>query len=146
MAKFGLQTIFLNEILKRYFGNGTPNTTYNELYVGLGLTQQGSDVNMETFNEVFDGQPLGNYQRARVIFGKCKDNVISNSNEVVFTTSSEDWTDATHKVEMLGIFNTQDFEVKTPLVVLPLPKYEAVIKGETIILAPDTIQLSLTDL
>jgi len=146
MAKFGLQTIYLNDILTRYFGNGKPNTNYNELYVGLGLTQEGSDVNMETFNEVFAGQPLGNYQRARVIFGKSNDGVITNSNEIVFTTASEDWTDATHKIEMIGIFNTQDYENVTPLVVLPLPKYESIIKGETIVLAPDTIQLSLTDL
>lgn len=146
MAKFGLQINCLNSILAKYFGNGEPNTKYNELYIGLGLTQEGSDINMETFNEVFAGQPLGNYQRARVIFGKSNNGVISNSNEVSFTTASEDWTDATHKVEMIGIFDTQDYENVLPLVVLPLPKYEDVNKGETIILAEGTIQLNLADL
>lgn len=145
MAKFGLQTEFLNRILKRYFGGSVPNMEENELYIGLGLTQDGANVNTETFDEVSNGQSVGNYQRARVVFGRSVNNTISNSNEVIFTTASEDWTDGNHKIEMLGIFDTPDLESKNPLVVIPLPRYETVIKGETIILAENTIQFSLTD-
>lgn len=146
MAKYGLQTSFLNEILRRYFGNDVPNTNPNELYVGLGMTQTGADINMETFNELFDGQPLCNYQRARVIFGTPEDGVIKNEDEVCFNTASEDWTASTSKIEMLGIFNSADFDVKEPLVVISLPKPEEVYKGETILLAKGVIQLSLTDI
>lgn len=146
MAKYGLQTPFLNEILIRYFGNGNPNIDMNELYVGLGATQTGADINMETFNELFDGKPLCNYQRARIIFNTPENGVISNADEVCFNTASEDWTTATSKVEMLGIFRSADFDDKDPIVVISLPKPETVSKGETILLAKGVVQLSLTDI
>lgn len=152
MAIFGLQTDFMNLLLSEYFGITQPNITPKEIYIGLGVTQQGAHTNTEDFTEVFEGRPLGNYKRSRVIFGKAEDCVISNVNEVVFNTASEDWTSNSSKIEMLGLFNTLDYEDETtkelikPLIVLKLPRTETVLKGETIILAPEAIRLSLTDL
>lgn len=151
MAKYGLQVDFMNSLLKQYFGFEMPNTEAKEIYVGLGLTQTPVLVNSEDFSEVFNGRPLGNYKRARVIFGRADGNVISNENEVVFTTATEDWTDASHKIEMLGIFDTLDYEIEEgelvkPLVVLKLPRFETALKGETIILSPGAIELSLSDI
>jgi len=145
MAIYGLQTDFMNKLLKEYFCGEVPNLEQKELFLGLGLTQIGARANTEDFDEVFGGRPLGNYQRARIIFGKAVDGNISNISEVVFNTASEDWTEANKYIEMIGIFDTMDYENSKPLIVLRLPKSETVLKGETCIFNPETIQLCLTD-
>ena len=142
MAIYGLQVDFMNKLLKDYFGG---DLTQKELFLGLGLTQIGARATIDEFDEVFGGRPLGNYQRARIIFNKAADCYISNVSEVVFNTASEDWTEAEKYVEMVGIFDTQEYENSKPLVVLRLPKSETVLKGETCIFGPNTIQLSLSD-
>lgn len=151
MAVFGLQKEFMNEILKQYFGLTNPNVEGNEIYVGLGLTQSGSHSNTEDFTEVFEGRPFGNYHRARAVFGHSVDGVLTNMNDVVFDTASEDWTNPNVKVEMIGLFTTRAYEdadkqLVKPLVVLRLPQFESVLKGETIMMAPGSIRLHLTDI
>lgn len=150
MAIYGLQVDFTNKILSEYFGLDKPNTDEKIIFVGLGLNQEAAHANTEDFTEVFDGRPLGNYNRARVVFGNVEDNVIYNINEIIFNTASEDWTTAGKVVEMIGLFDTQDYTDETqiikPLVVLRLPEKLTVLKGETIILEPGSIQLSLTDI
>lgn len=51
---------------------------------------------------------------------------------------------------MIGVFDTLAFEknkeLVKPLVVLRLPTFETILKGETIVLAPGAINLSLTDI
>lgn len=151
MAIYGLQPDYMNKILSQYFGITQPTFEEKELYIGLGVTQHGALINTEDFTEVFGGRPLGNYKRSRVIFGRAEDCVIKNENEIVFNTASEDWTDQNEKIEMLGIFDTLDFEkqdskeIIKPLVVLRLPKFETLLKGETLVLSPGAIELSLTD-
>lgn len=145
MAIYGLQVDFMNKLLKDYFGGDLPDLTQKELFLGLGLTQIGARATIDEFDEVFGGRPLGNYQRARIIFNKAADCYISNVSEVVFNTASEDWTEAEKYIEMVGIFDTQEYENSKPLVVLRLPKSETVLKGETCIFGPNTIQLSLSD-
>ena len=145
MAVYGLQTEFMNKVLSEYFGLETPSSVQKEIYIGLGLTQLGADVNMETFNEVFGGKPLGNYQRARVIFGQAVNGKIQNLNEIAFNIASEDWTDGTYSIEMLGIFDSIEANA-TPLIVIPLSKSISVIKGETVMLAKNSISLQLTDI
>lgn len=151
MAIYGLQTDFMNQLLRAYFGFEVPDGLQREIYIGLGLTQQGAAINTENFDEVFAGRPLGNYKRARAVFNRAINNIIVNENEIVFNTAEEDWTDQNHKIEMLGLFDTLDYEnelheLVKPLVVLRLPRYETVLKGETLLLAPGAIELSLTDL
>lgn len=145
MAIYGLQVDFMNKLLNEYFGGKLPNLESNEIYLGLGFSQEGSRANMEDFDEVFDGRPLGNYQRARIIFGKAIDGYISNANEVVFNTASEDWTVNGKTIDMIGIFDSMDYEVNKPLIVLQLPQAETILKGETCVFGINTIQLSLTD-
>jgi len=144
MAIYGLQIDFMNKLLKEYFG-GTPDLTQKELFLGLGLTQVGAKVNTDDFDEVFGGRPLGNYQRARIIFGKAKDGYITNANEVVFNTASEDWTDSEKSVEMIGIFDTMNYENVKPLIVLRMPESESVLKGETCVFSVGSVTLSLSD-
>lgn len=145
MAIYGLQIDFMNKLLVDYFGGKLPDLEQKEIFLGLGLTQTGAKVNLPDFDEVFNGRPLGNYQRARVIFNKANDGIISNASEVVFNTASEDWTDTSKQIEMIGIFDTLDYENSKPLIVLRLPKSETVLKGETCVFGINTIQLNLTD-
>ena len=69
MAIFGLQTDFMNDTLKQYFGLKDINQEKKDIFVGLGLQQEGSNVNIESFDELFFGEPLYGYSRARVVFG-----------------------------------------------------------------------------
>lgn len=150
MAIYGLQVDFTNKILAEYFGLDTPNTTEKIIFAGLGLNQEAAHANTEDFTEVFDGRPLGNYSRARIVFGNVENNVIYNINEVIFNTASEDWTTGNKSIEMIGLFDTLDYtdennDIK-PLVVLRLPENITILKSETIVLEPGSIQLSLTDI
>lgn len=151
MAVYGLQVDFMNKILCEYFGITKPDVSEKEIYVGLGLAQQGAHINTNDFTEVFGGRPLGNYRRARAIFGIPEDCAIYNENEIVFNTASEDWTDSTTRIEMIGLFDRLDYQDESgnlvkPLVVLHLPESQTALKGETLILAPGAIRLGLTDL
>lgn len=151
MAIYGLQTDFLNKILTEYFGLADPTIKpLNEIYIGLGLEQVGSSTNTEDFDEIFDGKPLGNYKRARIVFGNASEGIIFNRSDIVFSTASEDWT-TDKKVAMLGLFDTPEAEDESgervkPLVVLKLPQKESVHAGETLILTSEAVRLSLTDI
>lgn len=150
MAIYGLQTNYMNTLLKRYFGLDKPVESNKNIYVGLGLEQEGATVNIECFNEVFDGKPLGNYRRARAVFGDAVNGVIHNLNEISFTTASEDWTEDKKLINMVGIFDTIEYEDENgdpvePLIVLKLPDSITVKKGETIFLTAGSLNLTLTD-
>lgn len=150
MAIYGLQTNYMNKILKTYFGSEKPILESKYVYVGLGLAQEGALINTECFTEVFDGKPLGNYRRARAVFGEAVNGVISNLNEISFNTAGEDWTPAQKPVVMVGIFDTLDYQDKDgnmiePLIVLKLPDEVTIKTGETIFLTAGSLNLTLTD-
>lgn len=152
MAIYGLQIEYMNKILKQYFGLNNPEYIDKELFLGLGLTQHGAMINLPDFSEVFGGRPLGNYRRARIIFSCAEDGRLHNINEIVFNTAQEDWTESNEKIEMVGIFdtieyeNTETKEIVKPIAVFRLARFESVLKGETVIFEPGTIELSLSDL
>lgn len=150
MAIYGLQTNYMNTILKTYFGLEKPTLKSKCVYVGLGLAQEGALINTECFTEVFDGKPLGNYRRARAVFGEAVDGIISNLNEISFNTAGEDWTPDQKPVTMIGIFDTLDYQDENgnmiePLIVLKLPDIVTIKAGETIFLAEGSLNLTLTD-
>lgn len=150
MAIYGLQTNYMNTILKTYFGLEKPILKSKCVYVGLGLAQEGALINTECFTEVFDGKPLGNYRRARAVFGEAVDGIISNLNEISFNTAGEDWTPDQKPVTMVGIFDTLDYQDENgnmiePLIVLKLPDIVTIKAGETIFLAEGSLNLTLTD-
>lgn len=148
MAKFGLQTDFINNILINYFGLGKPNTEANTLYVGLGYTQESATINTDTFSEINESLINGNYSRARIVFGSAANNMIQNITDVTFPTASADWTFEKQQVSMLGIFDTKEVkdlkgEYTKPLVVLHLPREEMILSGETVIFKENSICLKL---
>jgi len=150
MAIYGLQTNFMNTILKTYFGSEKPTLKNKYAYVGLGLAQEGALINTECFTEVFDGKPLGNYRRARAVFGEAVNGVISNLNEISFNTAGEDWTPAQKPVTMVGIFDTLEYQDEDgnmiePSIVLKLPESVTIKAGETIFLTEGSLNLTLTD-
>ena len=150
MAIYGLQTNYMNTILKTYFGLEKPTLKSKYVYVGLGLAQEGALINTECFTEVFDGKPLGNYRRARAVFGEAVVGIISNLNEISFNTAGEDWTPDQKPVTMVGIFDTLDYQDENgnmiePLIVLKLPDIVTIKAGETIFLAEGSLNLTLTD-
>lgn len=150
MAIYGLQTNYMNKILKTYFGLEKPILESKYVYIGLGLAQEGALVNTECFTEVFDGKPLGNYRRARAVFGEAVDGAISNLNEVSFNTAGEDWAISQKPVTMIGVFDTLDYQDEDgnmiePLIVLKLPDSVTIKSGETIFLAAGSLNLTLTD-
>ena len=150
MAIYGLQTDFMNTVLRQYFGLETPNMDRNEIFVGLGLEQEGANINTENFDEVFAGRPLAGYERARAVFGTPVDGMISNVSEVIFPGAVEAWALA-KPVSMIGIFDTMEYEDQEgklikPLIVLALPQPITVNKGEVIMLAPNSINLNLSDI
>ena len=149
MAIYGLQTDFMNSLLKQYFGLSDVCLDRQEIYVGLGLAQEGGTLNTESFDEVFAGRPLAGYERARVVFGSPVDGTITNVNEVVFNGPVEAWA-TTKPVTMIGLFNTDAYEDEIgntikPWIVLALPQPVTIAKGEIIILAPGVIRLGLSD-
>ena len=109
MAFYGLQTDFMNVLLRQYFGLDIPNFEKKDIFIGLGLEQEGSNVNIESFDEVFAGRPLAGYERARAVFGMPVDGTIANVNEIVFPSAIEAWA-TTKPITMLGIFDTQAYE------------------------------------
>ena len=150
MAIYGLQTNYMNKILKTYFGLEKLILESKYVYIGLGLAQEGALVNTECFTEVFDGKPLGNYRRARAVFGEAVDGAISNLNEVSFNTAGEDWATSQKPVTMIGVFDTLDYQDEDgnmiePLIVLKLPDSVTIKSGETIFLAAGSLNLTLTD-
>ena len=150
MAIYGLLTNYMNTLLKTYFGLEKPTLKSKCVYVGLGLAQEGALINTECFTEVFDGKPLGNYRRARAVFGEAVDGIISNLNEISFNTAGEDWTPDQKPVTMVGIFDTLDYQDENgnmiePLIVLKLPDIVTIKAGETIFLAEGSLNLTLTD-
>lgn len=151
MAIYGLQEDFVNRLLNKYFGRESIDLTKKTLYVGLGVTQQGALVNLPDFSEVFGGRNIGNYKRAEVIFGTAEDCRISNISEIMFDPAEEDWTGANEKIERIGIFDTVDYEdsetkeLIKPLVILRLATPGSVLRGESVMFAANSIELSLTD-
>lgn len=150
MAIYGLQTNYMNTILKTYFGLEKPTLENKYAYIGLGLAQEGALINTECFTEVFDGKPFGNYRRARAVFGEAVDGVISNLNEISFNTAEEDWATSQKPVCMIGIFDTlnyqdEDENMIEPLIVLKLPDVVTIKAGETIFLTEGSLNLTLTD-
>ena len=152
MAVYGLQSKIKEKILSEYFGISEygPDIQQKYIYLGLGLTQNGSDVNVESFNELYDGETYDGYCRTRCIFGTASNGKISNVSDIAFPTAEANWTNGNETISMLGIFDTLEVKDEAgkqimPLAILKLPKAYSISAGETLIFSANTIALNLTD-
>lgn len=143
---YGLQEVFMNKVLTDYFCGGY------QLYVGLGLSNQGASENVDMFVEPIEE---GNgYDKA--LLGTCtlpNGGVTYNASSINFPTAEKDWTVGDQVIDKLGIFaateniaadGTRSMQY-TLWCVLPLVPAEKVLAGDTVIINANAIRLQLTN-
>ena len=143
---YGIQTVFMNEVLNNYFSG---RSNYN-IYLGLGLSNEGGNVNMEDFIEP---DASTGYTKQPFVCTNAVDGVSYNSNEIVFNTATADWTTNGRVIDKVGLFNKtittdslgETVETYTLWCVLPLVPSETVITGDTVIINTNAIRLQLTN-
>lgn len=143
---YGIQKVFMNEVLDNYF-SGKSNYS---IYIGLGLSNEGGNANMEDFIEP---DATSGYTKQPFVCTNAVDGVSYNANEIIFNTATADWTVDNRTIDKVGIFNKTTItnslgetqEVYTLWCVLPLVPAETVIEGDTVILNANAIRLQLTN-
>lgn len=143
---YGIQTTFMNEVLDNYFSG---RSNYN-IYLGLGLSNEGGNANM---NDFIEPDVSTGYTKQPFVCTSAIDGVSYNSNEIVFNTATADWTTDGRVIDKVGLFNktiTTDslgeiIENYTLWCVLPLVPSETVISGDTVIINTNAIRLQLTN-
>lgn len=144
---YGIQEIFMNEVLDNYF-SGRNNY---QIYLGLGLSNEGGNVNTDDFIEPIEE---GNgYSKQLFICNTAVDGVTYNSNEIVFNTAAMDWTKNGRVIDKVGLFNKIETYSSTNILtetytlwcVLPLLPVETVVAGDTVIINANAIRLQLTN-
>lgn len=143
---YGIQTTFMNEVLDNYFSG---RSNYN-IYLGLGLSNEGGNANM---NDFIEPDVSTGYTKQPFVCTSAIDGVSYNSNEIVFNTATADWTTDGRVIDKVGLFNktiTTDslgeiIENYTLWCVLPLVPSETVITGDTVIINTNAIRLQLTN-
>jgi len=144
---YGIQENFMNEVLDNYF-SGRANY---EIYLGLGLSNEGGAVNMEDFIEP-STEGTG-YAKQPFVCGGAIGGVCYNSNEICFDTATADWTTNNRVIDKVGLFNRittisangDKIYTYTLWCVLPLNPVETVVTGDTVVLNANSIRLQLTN-
>ena len=144
---YGIQDVFMNEVLNNYF-SGASN--YN-IYIGLGLSNEGGSINMDDFIE--PGTEGTGYSKQPFVCGGATGGVSYNSNEIVFGTALTDWTTNGRVIDKVGLFNKtitstsmgEEIENYELWCVLPLTPSETVVTGDTVIINTNAIRLQLTN-
>lgn len=144
---YGIQEVFMNEVLDNYFSgrNGY------DVYLGLGLSNEGGSINMDDFIEP-SSEGTG-YSKQPFTCSAAADGITYNSNEIAFDTATRDWTTNGRVIDKVGLFNriitrssggieTEEYVLWC---VLPLNPVETVITGDTVILNANSIRLQLTN-
>ena len=147
IERFMLSSKFINTILNNEFG--TPDSMYfnSDIYVGLG-------IEFDSVNFIFTKEPVSRFftvTKEPVPFSEPVNGIIRNASGIEWPKAEEDWTGANEKIERIGIFDTLDYEdsetkeLIKPLVVLRLATPGSVLRGESVMFAANSIELSLTD-
>lgn len=143
---YGIQESFMNEVLDNYFSG---KSNYN-VYVGLGLSNEGADANTDDFIE--PSEDGTGYSKQLFICNIANGGVTYNASDIVFNTAQKDWTPTGRVIDKIGIFNkvitssngiTQEDYVLW--CVLPLNPVETVLAGDTVVLNANAIRLQLTN-
>ena len=143
---YGIQESFMNEVLNDYFSG---KSNYN-VYVGLGLSNEGASVNTDDFIE--PSEEGTGYSKQLFKCNTAVNGVTYNANDIVFDTATKDWTTNGRVIDKIGIFNkvitssngiTQENYILW--CVLPLNPVETVVAGDTVVLNANSIRLQLTN-
>ena len=143
---YGIQETFMNEVLNNYFSG---RSNYG-IYIGLGLSNEGGNANMDDFIEP---DSAAGYSKQPFVCTQAVGGVAYNANEIVFNTATSDWTTNGRVIDKVGIFNkvitsnSQGEQVESYILwcVLPLMPSETVIIGDTVIINTNAIRLQLTN-
>lgn len=144
---YGMQDTFMNKVLNDYF-SGSSNY---KIYLGLGLSNEGSNVNTDDFVEPStDGT---GYSKQPFVIGSAVGGVAYNSNEIAFNTALKDWTTDNRTIDKVGLFNRIETTASTGEIieqyvlwcVLPLNPVETVLQGDTVIINTNAIRLQLAN-
>jgi len=143
---YGIQETFMNEVLNNYFSG---RSNYG-IYIGLGLSNEGGNANMDDFIEP---DSAAGYSKQPFVCTQAAGGVAYNANEIVFNTATSDWTTNGRVIDKVGIFNkvitsnSQGEQVENYVLwcVLPLMPSETVIMGDTVIINTNAIRLQLTN-
>jgi len=144
---YGMQDTFMNEVLNNYF-SGASNY---QIYLGLGLSNEGGDINTDDFIEP-STEGTG-YSKQPFVCGGAVGGVAYNSNEIAFNTALKDWTVDGRVIDKVGLFNKittstgtgETIETFVLWCVLPLNPVETVLQGDTVIINTNAIRLQLTN-
>lgn len=143
---YGIQTTFMNEVLDNYFSG---KSNYN-IYLGLGLSNEGGNANM---NDFIEPDIVAGYTKQPFVCTSAIDGISHNANEIVFNTATADWTTNGRVIDKVGLFNKvittnslgEVVESYVLWCVLPLVPAETVIAGDTVIINTNAIRLQLTN-
>ena len=143
---YGIQTTFMNEVLDNYFSG---KSNYN-IYLGLGLSNEGGNANM---NDFIEPDIAAGYTKQPFVCASAIDGISHNANEIVFNTATADWTTNGRVIDKVGLFNKvittnslgEVVESYVLWCVLPLVPAETVIAGDTVIINTNAIRLQLTN-
>ena len=143
---YGIQTTFMNEVLDNYFSG---KSNYN-IYLGLGLSNEGGNANM---NDFIEPDIAAGYTKQPFVCTSAIDGISHNANEIVFNTATADWTTNGRVIDKVGVFNKvitnnslgEVVESYVLWCVLPLVPAETVIAGDTVIINTNAIRLQLTN-
>lgn len=143
---YGIQESFMNEVLNDYFSG---KSNYN-VYVGLGLSNEGASVNTDDFIE--PSEEGTGYSKQLFKCNTAVNGVTYNASDIIFDTATKDWTTNGRVIDKIGIFNkvitssngiTQENYILW--CVLPLNPVETVVAGDTVVLNANSIRLQLTN-
>lgn len=143
---YGIQETFMNEVLNNYF-SGSSNYS---IYVGLGLSNEGGNANM---NDFIEPDVAAGYTKQPFVATNAVDGICYNATDIVFGTATEPWTTNGRVIDKIGLFNKTEYTSSTgDLIesyelwcVLPLVPSETVIAGDTVIINTNAIRLQLTN-
>lgn len=144
---YGIQENFMNEVLDNYF-SGRNNY---EIYLGLGLSNEGGNANMDDFIEPIEED--NGYSKQPFVCDMAIEGVTYNSNEIAFDTATKDWTKNGRVIDKVGLFNkittvsVENVVTETYVLwcVLPLTPVETVVTGDTVVINTNAIRLQLTN-
>lgn len=144
---YGIQEVFMNEVLNNYFSG---QNDYNIL-LGLGLSNEGGSINTDDFIEPSEDQT--GYFKQPFRATTAKDGICYNAAEICFETALKDWTIDGRVIDKIGLFyritsiSAAGIETTQDVLwcVLPLNPVETVIAGDTVIIPANSIRLQLTN-
>lgn len=144
---FKLSPNFVNTVLDNFFGIPRSNFLDTKVYVGLG-------IEFDEANFCFTKEPVSKgftINENPCEFNEPINGILRNKKAINWDKATEDWTSGDDKIRFIGLYYRKDsdgfeyddkFEYELIAVLRLIPE-EVVLKGETMVLNPNSIQIRL---